>query len=227
MNLIELIDYSLKAVGTGSGIGHFSFALGPQDICAIESRSPDDALTFMRALATLTRPRHGSYRFKGRTCNFKDRTAILRLKKRIGYVAPDAALISNLTIRQNLLLQRYYYENRLDIDLGEDVIALCGELGIEDKLGQRAAGLNPMETKAAVIVREVTKHPDIMIMANPEDFIGHAKLDCLTKIIHRLNENRVAIVLLSYDHRLIQRFANRKIIIADGSLRCQRLAVSG
>jgi ABC-type lipoprotein export system ATPase subunit len=218
MNTIELIHYSLRAVGTGSGIGDFSFTLGPCDVCAIESRNPDDAHTFVRALATLTRPIHGTYRFKGQTCDFKDRTTMLRLKKRIGYVAPDAALISNLTIRQNLLLQRYYYENRLDIDLGEDALALCSALGIKDKLDQRPAGLNAMETQAAVIIRELTKPPEVMIIGHPEGFIGHAKFEVLMEIFNRLIADRLPIVLLSYDHRLIQRFANRKIIIADGSL---------
>ncbi|RJQ84950.1 MAG: ATP-binding cassette domain-containing protein [Desulfobacteraceae bacterium] len=217
MNFLELSDYSLAASGSGSGIRGFSFSLGPGEVCAIDSFNPDDAQTFMRALATLVRPIEGIYRFKGRTCDLKDPNAMLSLKKQIGYVARDAALISNLTVRQNLLLQRCYFENRLDIDLHEDVEALCSTFGIQDKLDQRPAGLNVMEVQAAIIVREMTKKPEFMIMGQPES-IGHAKFGLLTQIFNRMIAERLPIVLLSYDLRLVRRFANRKILIADGSL---------
>lgn len=218
MYLIELLDYSLAASGSGFGIRDFSFRLARGDVYAVDSRNPDDALTFMRALATLTRPIQGMYRFKGRIYDFSDRATSLDVKKRIGYVAPDAALISNLTIRQNLLLQRYYYENRLDIELAESVLALCRSFGLQDKLDQRPAALNAMEVHAAIVIRELAKQPEVMIMGHPEDFIGHAKYDVLAQIFNRLIAERLPIVLLSYDPRLIQRFASRSIVIEGGSL---------
>ncbi len=217
-HLIELSNYSLAAVGLGSGIQGFDFALAPGDVCAIESRHPDDAHLFLRALAAMIRPLKGTYAFKGRLCDLHRYQELLACKQQIGYVARDTALISNLTVRQNLLLQGYYHENRLDIDLADDVLALCDTFGIRDKLDRRPSGLSAMETQAAIVIRELGKKPAVLLLGQPEDFIGHAKFDLITQIFNQLIAERSPIVFLSFDRRLVRRFANRNVMIADGAL---------
>ncbi|MBT8342906.1 MAG: hypothetical protein HKP58_03380 [Desulfatitalea sp.] len=218
MNMIEISDYALPAIGSGVGLSGVYLALGHGDVYAIDSRNADDAHTLLRALATLIRPLTGVYRFKGRTHDLRKYGDMLCCKRLIGYVAPDAALISNLNVRQNLLLQRYYYENRLDIDLDASVLSLCDDFGIADKLDQRPAGLNAMEIQAAIIIRELTKRPEILLLDQPENFIGHAKFDLMVEIFNQLIDDRLPIVFLSHDKRLVRRFANKKILITNGTL---------
>jgi ABC-type molybdate transport system ATPase subunit len=218
MNLIELSDYTLAAVGSGSGIQGFYFTLGPGDVCAIDSQHPDDAHIFLRALAGMIRPLKGDYFFKRQKRDLHRYGEMLDCKKQIGYVARDATLISNLTIRQNLLLQRYYHENSLGIDLGEEVLALCATFGILEKLDQRPSALNAMEIQAAIIIREVSKKPAVLLLGQPEDFIGHAKFELTVQIFNQLIADRLPIVFLSFDRRLVRRFANRKVMITNGSL---------
>jgi hypothetical protein len=67
----------------------------------------------------------GTYRFNGEMVNLKDYRQCLAVKRQIGYVAADAAMISNRTIRENLLLTRFYYENDLTIDIDQKTEALC------------------------------------------------------------------------------------------------------
>jgi len=218
MYLIELSDYTLAAKGSGHGINGFYFALSAGDVCAIDSHNPDDAHTFLRALATLVSPIKGTYRFKGRKHNLRRYGDMLSCKQKIGYVAPDAALISNLTVRQNLLLQRYYHENEINIELQDEVFNLCRAFGIADKLDKRPAGLNPMEIQAAIVVRELTKKPEVLLLDQPEDFVGHAKFSLMTEIFNQMIDDRLPVVFLSYDRRLVQRYANRKVLITNGSL---------
>ncbi len=218
LHLIELSDYSLRAVGSGTGIQGFSFALDPGDVCAIDSQQADDAYLFLRALATLTRPLKGRFYFKGRKCDLRQYREMLAYKRQIGYVARDTALISNLTVRQNLLLQRYYHENTLSIDLTPEALELCEAFGIREKLDRRPSGLNAMETQAAIVIREISKKPAVLLLGQPEDFIGHAKFDLITRLFSQLIAERLPIVFLSFDRRLVRRFANRKVMIADGGL---------
>lgn len=216
--LLELSDYALPAVGSGYGLSGCYFALGEGDVCAIDSDNPDDAHTFMRALASLIPPLKGTYMLKGHKRAIGKYGEMLCCKRLIGYVAPDTALISNLSIRQNLLLQRYYYENDLDIDLLDDVLAMCEKFGLVDKLDKRPATLNAMETQAAIIIRELTKKPEILLLNQPEDFIGHARFDLMVEIFNQLIADGLPIVFLSYDRRLVRRFANKKVLITNGSL---------
>ncbi len=211
-------DYTLAPQGSGYGINGFYFALSSGDVCAVEAQNPDDANVFLRSVATLIKPVKGTYRYDGKRINMASYKEALNCKPKIGYIAPDAALISNLTIRQNILIQRYYRENDLTIDLDEKLQNLCDDFGICNKLDMRPADLNTMESQMAIVIREISKKPQVLLLDRPEDFIGHAKFDTLVEIFNDWITKEKPVVFLSYDRRLIRRFANRKILIANGAL---------
>ncbi len=211
-------NYTLPPQGSGNGINGFYFALSPGDVCAIEAQNPDDATGFLRSVATLVRPVKGTYRYNGTRINLASYKDMLKCKEKIGYIAPDAALISNLTIRQNILIQRYYRENDLTIDLDENLQSLCDTFGICQKLDLRPAELNTMESKMAIVIREISKKPQVLLLDRPEDFIGHAKFDILVEIFNDWIAKNRPVVFLSYDRRLVRRFANRKVLITNGAL---------
>ncbi len=225
--IIEMLDYTLAPQGSGKGINGFYFALSPGDVCAIEAQVPDDATMFLRSVATLIRPVKGTYRYEGKHINMASHKAMLSCKPKIGYIAPDAALISNLTIRQNILIKRYYLENDLTIDLDEKLQNLCDTFGICNKLDMRPADLNTMESQMAIVIREISKKPEVLLLDRPEDFIGHSKFDILAEIFNDWIVKRKPVVFLSYDRRLIRRFANRKILITNGALTTVAVKQSG
>jgi ABC-type lipoprotein export system ATPase subunit len=218
MYLIEMVDYTLPATGSGDGIKGFHFALAPGEICAVEAPKPDDSHQFLRAVATLAYPLQGTYRFMGNELNLQNYKELLPCKKKIGYIAADAALISNLTVRQNMLIHRYYFENDLSIDMDDKLHSMCDALGVCQKLDRRPADLNSMERQMAIVIREISKDPEAMLLDRPEDFVGHAKFDMLVRLFNDWVAQHKPVVFVSTDRRLIQRFATRRIRIAGGSL---------
>jgi ABC-type lipoprotein export system ATPase subunit len=218
MQLIEMSDYTLAPSGSGQGIYGFYLSVNQGDVCAVEAGAADDAHRFLRALATLVRPLKGTYRFKGSVVDLRNHKDSLRCKRQIGYIAPDAALISNLTLRQNLLLNKFYFENDLALPMDERACSLCEAFDLNDKLDKRPAALNLMESQAAIVIRELCKQPEILILNRPEDFLGHARFDQLAQLFNQWVDRRLPVVLWTHDRRLIRRYANRKILIANGSL---------
>ena len=216
--IVGLSGYVLGTAGSGLDIGPIDFSLSAGDVCAIEAPNPDDGRVVLKALATLLRPLRGSYTFLGRTRDLANHREALSCKQKIGYAARDAALISNLSIRQNLLLMRYYFENVLNIALHPEVVDLCRVFGIIDKLDQQPSDLDAMENRTALLIRELAKRPAVFLFDQPEDFLGHAGYDALLRIFRQLIDQRTPIVFLSYDQRLAAQFANRRLTIADGVL---------
>jgi len=216
--IIEMTDYTLAPYGSGHGINAFYFALSSGNVCAVEAQNPDDANNFLRAIATLTQPDEGSYHFRGERINLRSYDDMLRCKPKIGYIAQDAALISNLTVRQNILLKRYYFENDLTIDIDEYLQSVCDTFGITGKLDMRPAELNSVETQIAIVIREISKHPQVLLIDRPEDFIGHLKFDIIVQFFNDWIDKKKPVVFISYDRRLIRRYANRLVIIAKGAL---------
>lgn len=218
MYLIELSDYSLPATGSGRGLKNIYFTVSGGDVCFIQSDSINDAHIFLKALATLVRPENGTYRYMGETIDFSDYRKLLPFKKKIGYIGQDAAMISNRTIRENLLLLRYYFENSLSLALDENVTQLCNLFDLQNKLDIRPGELRPVELRTAIAIRELTKSLDILLLERPEDYFGHSRLDLFNKILKDNIEQGHAVVFSSNDQNFIEAFSNRKVRIADGTL---------
>jgi ABC-type ATPase involved in cell division len=216
MHVIELSDVTLAARGSGNGLRKVCFNLSPGEVVSVKTDSPDDGHVFLRALATLDTPLSGQYRFAGQLLDFSDYRHLLPIKKRIAYVAQDAALLSNRTIRENLLFMRYYYENSFSIQLDESVERLCRQFGIYDKLDQRPAGLNLQDLEISIYVKELSKAPELILINSPEDFIGHTKTDLVVEHFQQVVKQGLPVVFLSYDQDFTQAFANRTVTIDRG-----------
>jgi ABC-type ATPase involved in cell division len=219
MSIIELNRISLAPWGASSGIDEADFKLQPGEVIAITPEIPDDGHLFLRALATLVSPVGGTYHFQDQLLEFSDYRKLLPVKRKIGYVGADAALISNRTILENLLLMRYYFENTLTIRLHETVEALCRQCGLSDKLGLRPANLNPLDLQLVIYIREVAKQPVVLLLDRPEDVMIPSKSHKgLISHFEELISNGLPVVMLSYDTEFITRFATKTVQIKTGRI---------
>jgi len=218
MYLIELSEYCLAARGSGNGLRNVYFALSAGDACSIQTDFMDDAHIFLKSLATLVDPQTGTYRYAGETIDFSDYRNLLPFKRKIGYIGQDSAMISNRTIRENLLLMRSYFENSLSLALDENTTRLCRTFDFEGKLDLRPGELRPVELRMAIATRELTKSFDVLLLERPEDYFGHARFDLFSDILKDTLEHGHAVVFFSNDQDFIDTFSNRKVLIAGGTL---------
>lgn len=218
MTQIELTDYSYDSKMTGTPFEPFRFSLTDGDACLVRADLIDDALTFLKALATLIRPVRGTYRFNGRVLDLSSRNDLLTVKKRIGYITSHSALISNRTIRENLLLMEAYHNNTLNITLSPKTDALCEMFAIQNLIDSRPSDLSPRDCHLAITIRELAKSPDVLLLEHPEDYIGLANFGILWDFLQTLVKEKLPMVFLSNSKSFVQTFANRKLVISQGKL---------
>jgi ABC-type lipoprotein export system ATPase subunit len=215
MAIIELRDYAHAPTGRGKGLEKFSFALEPGDVYSLHSDRVDDAHLFLRALATLEPPEEGAYLFRGEPLNFSKPGKLFPVRRKIGYLGVDAALIGNRSLRTNLLMARYYYENNLHLEMGEDVLALCREFGIEDKLHLRPAQVAPEDARAAIIIREVAKGAEAFLVEQAFVVLARPTVEKFFAMVRKVVDSGAPCVFYSGMPEFDQ-FKKRDIFIRDG-----------
>jgi ABC-type methionine transport system ATPase subunit len=215
---IELENCVLAASGRGMLIRCASFALTAGDVCVVASDSENDALSFIRSLATLSAPVSGIYRYRGEAVDFSDYRRLLPIKRRIGYIAADAALISNRTLRENLLLSRHYFENSLDVSIDARSESLCRRFAILAQLERRPSEVMPSDVHLTVAVRELSKAPEVLLLDRPEDVVGPARLEVLLSALEALVKGPTAVVMRCSQAWFVEAIGNRVIRIDGGSV---------
>lgn len=209
--MIDLTDYCIRPEGTGKGLSKLNFSLSPGDVISIDTKYPDDASLFLKALATLAAPDKGVYRFDGKVIDLSNYRKALPCKKRIGYISLDTALISNRTIRENLLLMRFYDENRLSLPLDQRAAKLCRWFGMSDKLDLKPGEVHSQDRLNAIVVRELSKRPDILLLDRPEDVMGLKNFNLFQNILKYMLKSKLSVVFFTLNTRFSAAFARRRV----------------
>jgi ABC-type lipoprotein export system ATPase subunit len=102
--------------------------------------------------------------------------------------------------------------------LDEKTWALCRQFNIEDKLDLRPADLDPTELRAAITIRELTKSPTLLLLEQPEWFVGQRRFGPFTETMGQLIGPSCSIVLSTSDEAFAARFSNRTIRISGGEV---------
>jgi len=218
MSLIELFSYRLAAEGNRSGLSRVNLRLKPGDTCLLDADVPEDAHLLLRALATLIRPISGTFRFSGESLDFSDYRRLLPIKRRIGYVAQDAAMLSNRTLRQNMLIMRYYFENSLRIALDPPTENLSKRLGLEGVLDRLPAEVDPIMRHLAIAVREVSKSPVLILLNRPEEIMGKEGFHRFLREVPDLLAGKTAWLCATRNSFFIEHCCNRRILIRKGTV---------
>ena len=217
MYLINLVDYTIDSPEEDCSLEKLNFVLSRGDAVEINADSPYRAHMFLKALSMLVKPVSGDFYFNDKKVDFSDYRNLLPCKRKIGYIASDSAMISNISIRENLLYMRYYFENSLSLSLDETAKKLCKNFGIYDKLDMRPGRLSSVNLRIAIAIRELVKSPDILLLERPEDFIGHANFDLFAEVLRDMMVTQMPLVFISYNRKFIEEFSNKKIFFKGGT----------
>jgi ABC-type polar amino acid transport system ATPase subunit len=220
--LIRIFDYSLKSLGDGNGLKDVNLALSKGEAFSIETDSPDDARLLLRGMATLKPPKSGQFFYKGKELDFSDYRSLLAYKKNVGYIASDATLISNRSIHDNLMLMRYYFEDSTSIQMPEEVIELCRAFALGTGFDLRPYQLDPEQNRLFVIVRELSKNPEILLFERPREFLRTKSFETLKGVLRNLISKGLAMVFFSTDEVFTKEFSQRPISINNGRLTFER-----
>jgi len=215
--IIEITDLLLAPPAMTMRYTSNRLIVGRGDVIVIVSDPPTDGRYLLRVLATLAPPERGEYRFNGTRVDINDYRQCLAVKRRIGYVAPDAAMISNRTIRENLLLSRLYSENDPTIDIDKAMLSLCRAAGLTHKLARRPSVLSNQALQKAITIREIGKQPTVMLIDRPENFIENMETDMIFGHLKEMARSGTAMVFISRNRHMAD-LANRQLTLAGGKI---------
>lgn len=216
--VVELTDYVLDGSDIKCGLRCRRFVVSKGDRCSLSADSPEYAQGFLKALATLIWPIKGCYRFKGEPLDFTDYRNLLPYKRRIGFIASGSALLSNRTVRDNLLFMRYHFENKVSLEFDKRVNRWLCMLNLQDHLHRFPAELDPIQARLVIVLREIAKFPDLLLIEHPEAYMRQTASYAFAEVMEDVMKMNIPIVFISYNSRLVEIYSTTSARIENGLL---------
>jgi putative ABC transport system ATP-binding protein len=196
-----------------------SLSVGEREMTSIMGKSGSGKSTLLAVTAGLVRPDDGSVSFNGFDIGGADEESLAGFRLRnVGFIFQDFKLIPSLTVYDNIHLGIYPRK-----DVGKDekrrrIEALAGEVGLGDKLGQRANDLSGGEKQRVAIARSLVNRPAVVLADEPTGNLDSKTADDIMALFTRLHgQYSTSFVIVTHDKDIAAR-TEKTYFLKDGGL---------
>ncbi len=195
--MIKLVNVT-KCFSDGSNVRYIfkncNFEFKKGSTTAIVGRSGLGKTTLVKLILGITSLNEGDILVCG--SSILDMRNLSKVRRRnIGCVFQNFNLISGFTVKENILLPRYYFEN------GENNInEICNTLGLsKEMLSKSIDKISGGEKQRVALARALINNPEILIADEPTGNLDAANEQNIIELLKRINEE-LGITIITVTH---------------------------
>ena len=195
--MIKLVNVT-KCFSDGSNVRYIfkncNFEFKKGSTTAIVGRSGLGKTTLVKVILGITSLNEGDILVCG--SSVLDMKNLSKVRRRnIGCVFQNFNLISGFTVKENILLPRYFFEN------GENNInEICNTLGLsKEMLSKSIDKISGGEKQRVALARALINNPEILIADEPTGNLDAANEQNIIELLKRINEE-LGITIITVTH---------------------------
>ena len=156
---------------------------------------------------------------EGTVCGFNLRTLrtkdIPMLRRKLGVVFQDFQLLMDRSVEANLefVLRATGWKDRNAIDTR--ITEVLEDVGMSTKAHKMPHQLSGGEQQRIAIARSLLNSPQVILADEPTGNLDGETADGILKLLRKLNEDGTAIVMVTHNRSIFERYAGRVFSCAD------------
>ena len=218
MNHLEIREVS-KAFVSRKIINNLSFEVAKGEVLAIVGESGSGKSTLLNMIGLLERVDSGEILLKGKALpdiNSKEATLIRR--DEINYIFQTNALISEKTVKDNLLIAMEFV-NLKSADKLDQIKNILNTLGIEDLIDQKINTISGGEAQRVALARCILKPGDLILADEPTGSLDPARAGEVFRLLISLRDDfNKTIIIVTHDMDLARKCDSGEILLKGKAL---------
>jgi len=211
--VLELEDLAV-AYGKRRALDGLHLSVGPGEIVTLLGANGAGKSTTLRAVSGLVRPTRGRIRYKGRDITQAPADTIVAAG--VSHVPEGREIFPEFTVHENLLVGAHTVERARVAERLESVFGLFPVL--RDRRAQTAGTLSGGEQQMLAIGRALMTRPRLLLLDEPSLGLAPILAREIFRVIRRINEDGVAVLLVEQNARRALALAARGYVLETGRL---------
>ncbi len=204
----EISFHALKNINLQINEGEF---------IAIKGKSGAGKSTLMHILGCVDTFDSGSYFLDGTDISSLDNKSIAIIRnQKMGFVMQDYALISKLSVFDNIAVPLYLGNTPLN-QIKVLTQKAASDVGISDQLHKKANQLSGGQQQRAAIARAIVNSPKIILADEPTGALDESTAKDVMELLKKQNENGITVIIITHDDTVAS-YCNRIVNIVDGKI---------
>jgi len=216
--LVELKGVTLH-FGDKTIFDDLNLAIRPGECLVLLGPSGIGKSTLLRLLLETLRPERGSIYFDGVEITHLSREQLNRIRTRIGMVFQSSALISSLSVSENLALALRELTKKGEKEIAAIVEEKLHFVGLEKAKDLMPSQLSGGMKKRIAVARALVLNPELILFDEPTTGLDPVAAYHVTELITHLNQTAaVTILVVTHDLHSAFRVATRIAILDQGRI---------
>lgn len=182
--------------------------------------------TLIRCINRLVAPTAGTIQLKDVELTTLGPTALRRVRRRIGMIFQEYALVERLTVMENVLSGQLGYVSfwrslfrRFPAPAVQQAFAVLDRVGLSDHVDKRADALSGGQRQRVGIARALLQNPDLLLVDEPTASLDPKTSRQIMRLITEIcAERQLAAIINIHDVALAQLFVQRIIGLRQGQV---------
>ncbi len=214
--LLTVRDVSY-AVGPRSIFAGLSLSAQRGGITAIMGPSGTGKTTLLRLLTGQIVPASGELRVFGENPAILARRPLYKLRRRMGMLFQNGALLTDLSVFENVAFPLREHEKLTETQLTERVLAKLQSVGLREASQLVPAELSGGMARRVALARAMITEPELMIYDEPFVGLDPISMGVILRLIKETNDHAgITSLIVSHDVRELAKIADYSYLLSGG-----------
>jgi putative ABC transport system ATP-binding protein len=187
------------------------------EFVAIMGKSGSGKSTLLYTLSGMDDITGGEVYIKDQRINNLKEKEITKIRRNnIGFIFQGINLVSNLTLKENVVVPGYLSATSKDV-INKRASALLDKIEITDQIDKLPSQVSGGQKQRAAIARAMINDPDILFADEPTGALNSSSSKAVLDLIKSFNVEGQTIVMVTHDIKAAS-YANRLIFLKDGRI---------
>lgn len=224
--MLRVSSLSKRYRGGDEALRGVSFDIPAGQVVALIGPSGSGKSTLIRCINRLVKPTRGSIELNGIEITRLGGRGLRRVRRRMGMIFQEYALVERLTVMENVLSGRLGYVRfwrsflrrfpQADVDTA---FALLDRVGLSDQVDKRASDLSGGQRQRVGIARALEQDPELLLVDEPTASLDPKTARQIMRLICAIcRERDLPAIISMHDVPLAKMFADRIIGLRAGEM---------
>ncbi|HXN09816.1 MAG TPA: cell division ATP-binding protein FtsE [Steroidobacteraceae bacterium] len=198
-------------------LSELSFELAEGEMAFLTGRSGAGKSSVLKLIALLERPTRGQVVVNGESTARLRSARVPAFRRRVGVVFQDHRLLMDRPVFDNVALPLIVADTSYR-EIDRRVRAALDQVGLLGRERVAPLELSVGEQQRVGIARAIVTRPPVLVADEPTGNLDATLADEVIRLLRRLNEVGVTVLVATHDQHLVRESGLREIVLQDGRL---------